>query len=182
MKLKQLLLAGGILTTSIGLTSASYADFITYAGSSEEIDTSTGKPANDMGTKNYRPEDHPQQADTYPHSEPILIHGDQAGRIDQNGEVYNRSGEDIGTIGKDGTILSHGDQVGRIDSGGDVHSRNGEVVGSIGSSGNVLIHGDQAGRVDHNGEVYDRSGNDIGTVPAGNNAAGALMLLQNQNK
>ncbi|MDF7673953.1 hypothetical protein PT283_04140, partial [Acetobacteraceae bacterium ESL0697] len=129
MKRKFLLLLGAAILASGRLVSPSYAQYIRYPGSSETIDLSTGEPVNDMGTKNYNPERYKRHDLPVPHWDPILIHGDQAGRIDQNGEVYNRSGEDIGTIGKDGTILSHGDQVGRIDSGGDIHSRNGEVVG-----------------------------------------------------
>ncbi|MDF7673941.1 hypothetical protein PT277_08045 [Acetobacteraceae bacterium ESL0709] len=123
------------------------------------------------------------QTDTTPHSETIFLHGDPVGRIDEHGEVFDNRGRSVGVVDPDGgTVLYHGDPVGHVDSGGDIRDNRGRIVASGGSDGNVLIHGDPAGRVDHNGEVYDNAGRDIGKVPAGSNAVGALMLLQNQNK
>ncbi|MDF7673943.1 hypothetical protein PT277_08035 [Acetobacteraceae bacterium ESL0709] len=123
------------------------------------------------------------QTDTYPHWEPIIANGRQVGRIDQNGEVYNESGDSVGLIDpKDGTIIYNGRRSGYVDGNGDIHGEHGDIVASSGSSGNVIINGRQAGRVDSQGSVYDNSGNNIGQVPAGNNAVGALMILQNQNK
>ncbi|MDF7673950.1 hypothetical protein PT277_08000 [Acetobacteraceae bacterium ESL0709] len=182
MKHKFFLLGAVILTSSTSMQ-PSYAQYISYPGSSETINLGTGQPVNDMGTKNYRPEDHPREADTTPHSETIFLHGDPVGRIDEHGEVFDNRGRSVGVVDPDGgTVLYHGDPVGHVDSGGDIRDNRGRIVASGGSDGNVLIHGDPAGRVDHNGEVYDNAGRDIGKVPAGSNAVGALMLLQNQNK
>ncbi|MDF7674963.1 hypothetical protein PT277_06455 [Acetobacteraceae bacterium ESL0709] len=177
------LLLGAVILVSGSPVSPSYAQWVSYPGSSEVVREATGKPADDMGTKNYRPESHPPEASTYPHWDPIIINGDQAGRIDQNGEVYNRSGDSVGIVDpKNGTFIYNNGMVGRIDSGGDIHDSSGRIIASTGSSGNVIINGDQAGRVDSQGTVYDSSGSAIGQVPAGSNAVGALMLLQNQNK
>ncbi|MDF7673951.1 hypothetical protein PT277_07995 [Acetobacteraceae bacterium ESL0709] len=182
MKHKFLLL-GAVILVSGSLVPSSYAQYISYPGSSETIDLSTGKPVNDMGTKNYRPESHPPEASTYPHWDPIIANGRQVGRIDQNGEVYNESGDSVGLVDpKDGTIIYNGRRAGHVDANGDIHGEHGDIVASSGSNGNVILNGRQAGRVDSQGSVYDSSGNSIGQVPAGNNAVGALMILQNQNK
>ncbi|MDF7674962.1 hypothetical protein PT277_06450 [Acetobacteraceae bacterium ESL0709] len=115
--------------------------------------------------------------------EPIFVNGDQAGRIDQHGEVFDNGGRSLGIVDpKNGTFIYNNGQVGRIDSGGDVHDNSGKIIASTGSGGNVIINGDQAGSVDSQGTVHDNSGRVIGQVPAGSNAVGALMILQNQNK
>ncbi|MDF7673853.1 hypothetical protein PT277_08485 [Acetobacteraceae bacterium ESL0709] len=178
---RKFLFLGAMLIASGTFIYPSHAQFIRYPGTSEDVLLATGKPPADEG-KEYN-ERHRQQADTTPHWEPIIINGDQAGRIDQNGEVYNRSGDSVGIIDpKNGTFIYNNGQVGRIDSGGDIHDSSGRIIASTGSSGNVIINGDQAGRVDSQGTVYDRSGSAIGQVPAGSNAVGALMILQNQNR
>ncbi|MDF7674961.1 hypothetical protein PT277_06445 [Acetobacteraceae bacterium ESL0709] len=180
---RKFLLLGTMLLTSASSVQSSYAQWVMYPGSSEAVSTATGKPDMGIGTKYYHPEDHPQQADTYPHWEPIFANGRQVGRIDQHGEVYNESGDSVGLIDpKDGTIIYNGRRAGHVDANGDIHGEHGDIVASSGSNGNVIINGRQAGRVDSQGSVYDSSGSAIGQVPAGNNAAGALMLLQNQNK
>ncbi|MDF7673852.1 hypothetical protein PT277_08490 [Acetobacteraceae bacterium ESL0709] len=181
MKCKFILL-GTILVTSSVFVQPSYAQFIRYPGSSETVLMATGKPAGDEG-KDYDERRKSEQTDTYPHWEPIIAHGRQVGRIDQHGEVYNESGDSVGIVDpKNGTFIYNNGQVGRIDSGGDIHDSSGRIIASTGSSGNVIINGDQAGRVDSQGTVYDSSGSAIGQVPAGSNAVGALMILQNQNR
>ncbi|MDF7673942.1 hypothetical protein PT277_08040 [Acetobacteraceae bacterium ESL0709] len=181
MKRKSLLL-GAVILVSGSIIRPSYAQFIRYPGSSQTIDLATGKPPADED-KDYDERMTSNQTDTYPHSEPIIIDGRQAGRIDQNGEIYDDRGRSVGLVDpKDGTIIYNGRQAGYVDGNGDIHDDRGRVVASSGSSGNVILNGRQAGRVDSQGSVYDDRGRAIGQVPAGNNAVGALMLLQNQNK
>ncbi|MDF7674217.1 hypothetical protein PT277_02295 [Acetobacteraceae bacterium ESL0709] len=180
MKLRILLLGTALLASGIALQ-PSHAQLISYPGSSGFVNAATGKPP--AGESKEYNERHRQQADTTPHWEPIFANGRQVGRIDQHGEVYNESGDSVGLIDpKDGTIIYNGRRAGHVDANGDIHGEHGDIVASSGSNGNVIINGRQAGRVDSQGSVYDSSGNNIGQVPAGSNAVGALMLLQNQNK
>ncbi|MDF7675024.1 hypothetical protein PT277_06775 [Acetobacteraceae bacterium ESL0709] len=179
---RKILLLGAVILVSGSLIRPSQAQWYTPAGSSEEIDLATGKPAADMGTKNYDPERYKRHDLSVPHSEPIFTNGRQVGRIDQHGEVYDDRGRSVGLIDpKDGTIIYNGRQAGYVDANGDIHDDRGRVVTSSGSNGNVVIDGRQAGRVDSQGSVYDDRGRSIGQVSADNNAVGALMLLQNQH-
>ncbi|MDF7674960.1 hypothetical protein PT277_06440 [Acetobacteraceae bacterium ESL0709] len=181
MKHKFLLL-GTMLVASGVFVQPSCAQLISYPGSSGFVNTATGKPSPDQD-KDYDERITRSLNESSSPWEPIFANGRQVGRIDQHGEVYNESGDSVGLIDpKDGTIIYNGRRAGHVDANGDIHGEHGDIVASSGSNGNIIINGRQAGRVDSQGSVYDSSGNNIGQVPAGSNAVGALMLLQNQNK
>ena len=85
--------------------------------------------------------------------------GSVIGKIDSNGDVFNKSNQRIGHVSSDGKVTSANGTVGTFNAKGMVYDKTGSPIGHIQPNGSVEdSSGSRIGQIYNDGNLGDRSG------------------------